>query len=458
MDGSATETSWSLESVPVPALLMRGRQVEGANAAARDLLALGVTFPVRAADALGAGFDPEGEPCHVVDVDRGRGRLSRVEVRVGPAMPDGGRLVLLRDVSVESANRRRLERGLEFERLLTRSSAELMRSTDERLDDVIVDALGAVGRFFGVDRAYVFLIDDDAGTQSNTHEWVAPGISHEAPNLQDVPLDTFPWLLEQLRADAAFRFESINDLPTAASSERAEFEREGIQSILIVPLWASGALRGFVGFDAVRSRVAWDEPYVIGLRLLAQMLAGALDARAMAHRLRRQAMHDAVTGLPNRLYLRDRFEHCMGRLPHPARVDAFLAVIDVDDFKVVNDRYGHACGDALLRELGRRLEAAVGEEGVVARVGGDEFVVVEPRGRGDVSVFADRLLEAATAPFDFGGGEHLVGLSIGLVQGVDEHDDLDTLLDRADAAMYRAKTAGKNRWSIAEPRAALSPG
>lgn len=451
MDGSPIDIRGSLDAVPVPALLVRGAQVVAANPAAAELLGPLLPLPQPLSGVLGVDVDDDAGSCRVVDVERTRGHVSRIEVRIGTRFDDGMRLVVLRDVSVESANRRRLERGLEFERLLTRGSAELMRSSGERLDEVIVDVLGAVGRFFGVDRAYLFLIDEQAGTQSNTHEWVAPGISHEAENLQDVPLDTFPWLLSRLRADDAFRYESIRDLPPEAHNERAEFEREGIQSILIVPLWAAGGLRGFAGFDAVRSRVEWDEPYVIGLRLLAQMLAGALDARAMAHRLRRQAMHDAVTGLPNRLYLRDRFEHCVRHLPPAARRKAFVAVIDVDDFKVVNDRYGHACGDALLRELGQRLESALGDEGVVARVGGDEFVVVEPRGREDARAFAARLLDAATPPFQFGGGEHLVGLSIGLVHGVDEQDDLDTLLDRADAAMYRAKTAGKNRWSIAGP-------
>lgn len=459
MDGTANDMARMLGAMPVPTLAVRDGQVVCANVAAEALLGIRLRAPTPVADLLGAGFDMDGASpwrCDVV-VDR---RSLHVEVAVGPSFSAGGeRLVLLRDVSREAETRQRLERGLAFERLLTRGSAELMRSPGDRLDAAIVEVLGAVGRFFGVDRAYVFLIDDDAATQSNTHEWVAPGISHEAHNLQDVPLDTFPWLLTQLRNDSVFRFECIADLPGEACNERAEFEREGIQSILIVPLWAGGALRGFAGFDAVRSRVEWGEPYVIGLRLLAQMLAGAIDARAMARRLRRQAMHDAVTGLPNRLYLRDRFEQCARHLPAAVRSAALVAVIDVDDFKVVNDRFGHACGDMLLRELGRRFEAALSSEGVVARVGGDEFVVVEPAGSERAEVFAQRILAAAREPFDVPGGHHRAAVSVGIVCGVEEGDELDTLLDRADVAMYRAKSSGKNRWALADAvdRAPLSP-
>lgn len=448
MDGSSAELDRLLDALPVAALCVAGDRVLARNPAARSLLGPGL--PAAVAGMLVDPPGPDGWTHRRFHLQHD-GRPLALDVTAGaPLDATGARILLLREAGDDGDHRHRLARGLEFERLLTRSSAELMRSPEERLDAAIVEVLGAVGRFFGVDRSYVFRIDEAAATQSNTHEWVAPGISQEAPNLQDVPLDTFPWLLARLREDAVFRFESIGDLPQEARNERAEFEREGIQSILIVPLWANGALRGFAGFDAVRCRVEWSDGYVVGLRLLAQMLAGALEARSMARSLRRQALHDAVTGLPNRLYLRERFEQCARRLPAGARAGAMVAVIDVDDFKVVNDRFGHACGDSLLRELGGRFQRAVGDEGVVARVGGDEFVVVDPQGQGGAEAFARRLLDAAGEPFPVPGGVHRAGVSIGLVCGVHEDDALDSLLDRADAAMYRAKASGKHQWALDE--------
>src|SRR5690606_2356675 len=128
-----------------------------------------------------------------------------------------------------------LQRRLQFERLLTIASARLIRATGPAVDDAIMSVLGDVGGFFAVDRAYVFLLDEAAGTQSNTHEWGATGISREAHNLQDVPLGTYPWLLSRLRADQVFQVDRVAEMPDEAASERAEFEREGIQSILIVP-------------------------------------------------------------------------------------------------------------------------------------------------------------------------------------------------------------------------------
>ncbi|MFZ5657517.1 MAG: diguanylate cyclase domain-containing protein [Pseudomonadota bacterium] len=434
-----------LDALPVAALLLGPPGIVAANALAQDLLG-------REAAGMGARIiavaDLHEPGAALAVLDAGEGHL--LEVAVGP-LRGGHRVVLLRTVDADVPVRQRLERRLEFERLLTRSSAALMRSGDARLDGEIEAVLGNVGGFFDVDRAYVFLIDEAAGTQSNTHEWTAPGVSREAQNLQHVPLDTFPWLLERLRSDAVFGYDRVEDLPPQAQAERREFEREGIRSILIVPLWSGARLRGFIGFDAVRRHVAWNDSYVVGLRLLAQMLSGALDARALARQLSRQAMHDALTGLPNRAYLSQRFQ------PGSAcRPGTLVGVVDVDDFKRVNDGHGHAAGDAVLRELGRRLTDALGPEAVVARLGGDEFVVVQPDPSEPAARLAARLVGIAAHPFEVAGTSQAIGISLGMVEARGP-TCLEVLLERADAAMYRAKATGKNRWVLAGPDPATEP-
>jgi diguanylate cyclase (GGDEF)-like protein len=441
MDGLGDMQRW-LDAMPVPALAVGSRGPVACNAAARDLLGHDAASTW---SQIAAGLpEAPGGGIHDVALPSAEGPLP-LEVSIGHPVADGIRVVVLRDAREDAAVRDCLERALDFERLLTRSSAALMRASDARLDEEIEQVLGDVGRFFDIDRAYVFRIDEASATQSNTHEWTAPGISREAPNLQGIPLDTFPWLLARLRQDAVFAYASLDDLPSDARNERAEFEREGIRSILIVPLWSAGSLRGFIGFDAVRRRVEWSESYVVGLRLLAQMLAGATDTRAMARQLRWQAMHDAVTGLPNRLYLRDRFAGCT-----QWQQGALVAVVDVDDFKVVNDRHGHGAGDAVLREVARRLAAVLGPDGLVARIGGDEFVVVQPHAREPAARFGARLVEAVEAPFELGGVSQSIGISVGLVDAAAGPSGLDAWLDHADAAMYRAKASGKRRWALAE--------
>ena len=455
--------------VPVALYAFAADTLVGANDAAWRLLG---HPPGGALEALADALDPGGRlrgllaspgapvpPAPLTQIARAHdGRAPCLELHVGPPGDgDGHRLVAAHDCTRWQGIEAQLQRRLAFERLLTGASATLIRSSGDRLDDAIAAVLGSVGAFFEVDRAYVFQIDDGAGTQSNTHEWVAAGISREAHNLQDVPLSTFPWLLARLREDSVFQVERVAELPPEAHNERSEFEREGIQSILVVPLWQGTNLHGFVGFDAVRRQVAWDDHFIVGLRLMAQMVASALEARTLAERLHDQAFRDPLTGLPNRKLLEDRFAQAAGRVRRNG-AGILVAVVDVDDFKQVNDSHGHAVGDQLLCEVGRRLQAAVRGTDTVSRMGGDEFVVLaEECGAGALARLAGRLLGACEAPLEVDGQSLQVGLSIGVARGEAPVDGLDGLLRAADAAMYRAKAEGKHRWLEAGPVAAGAP-
>jgi diguanylate cyclase (GGDEF)-like protein len=169
-------------------------------------------------------------------------------------------------------------------------------------------------------------------------------------------------------------------------------------------------------------------------------------------RLAHQAFHDALTGLPNRALFRDRLDHALAMR---RRAGGGLAVLflDLDDFKAVNDRYGHAIGDKLLRVAAERIGAGVRDGDTVARLGGDEFAVLL-EGSGDAEGIARGLLEALRRPYDLDGRLVTIGASVGLVEAADRAmhrtDDrtgestADWLVRRADAAMYAGKRGGKN--------------
>ncbi len=151
-----------------------------------------------------------------------------------------------------------------------------------------------------------------------------------------------------------------------------------------------------------------------------------------------QAMHDALTGLPNRLLFLDRLRHHLR-----ARQPLAVLLLDLDRFKEVNDTLGHPTGDALLVELGDRLLRTVGRAGTVARLGGDEFAVVLPGVlEGDAIRLAHRLRTVIAEPMDMEGITLEVGVSIGLAISPLHGDHPDTLLQRADVALYEAKERG----------------
>ena len=344
-----------------------------------------------------------------------------------------------------------LHRRLEFERTVVAISAALMRAQRGALDACIDSCLGALGQFFEVDRSYLFRMSEDGQRMSNTHEWVAPGVSREAANLQDVPATRFPWLMRELQADRAVIVPRVADLPAEAASEREEFERENIQSIVLVPVPSGISLWGFAGFDGVRRPVDWTEDFELGLRLTAKMLANALQSRELSDRLTNLAFHDPLTGLANRALLEDRLHRAQARA---RRSSGWISVllIDLDDFKQVNDDLGHAAGDQLLCEVSRRLQAVVRDSDTVARLGGDEFVLLlEEADEPTAAEIASRALDSLGQPWQPEGETppRRFGASIGLASARADELDPGTLLRESDRAMYVAKYGGKNR--IARP-------
>lgn len=165
-------------------------------------------------------------------------------------------------------------------------------------------------------------------------------------------------------------------------------------------------------------------------------------------RLSHDALHDALTGLPNRVMFNDRFARVLESARRYGRRAAVLYV-DLDGFKSVNDQWGHAAGDQLLQQVARRLEDCVRAEDTVARLGGDEFGIVLAAidQVEDCEVVADKVLSAMAQPFVLDSAVAQVSASVGAGLYPRHGSDADALLAQADAAMYAAKQAGKNRFS-----------
>jgi diguanylate cyclase (GGDEF)-like protein/PAS domain S-box-containing protein len=184
------------------------------------------------------------------------------------------------------------------------------------------------------------------------------------------------------------------------------------------------------------------------LQGIANVLAEAIAREAAEDRMRHQALHDPLSGLPNRTLLLERLGHWLGRAERGDKTAAVLFV-DVDHFKVVNDALGHELGDRLLCTVARRLRAALRPSDTVARIGGDEFVVLceDIDSEHEALAVAKRLSDAFEDPFKLAGRVHRVTASIGVAtwkSGV----TADELMRDADAAMYRAKERGRARFEL----------
>ncbi len=183
----------------------------------------------------------------------------------------------------------------------------------------------------------------------------------------------------------------------------------------------------------------WHERIVDACVHLGALAIERKEARAQIARL---AYYDTLTGLPNRSRLRDLISEATQACPAGKHVA--LAFLDVDNFKDINDTLGHSAGDELLVEFAERLRAQIQPGDMLGRLGGDEFVIVLPnRGAAEASIIASRITEALVMPLRIGTRQVPMSASMGISIYPDNATDIETLIQQADAAMYKAKRAGR---------------
>jgi diguanylate cyclase (GGDEF)-like protein/PAS domain S-box-containing protein len=189
-----------------------------------------------------------------------------------------------------------------------------------------------------------------------------------------------------------------------------------------------------------------DSGRVISILSLAQDVSSRIQAE---ERLQYMATHDGLTGLPNSVLLNDRLDAALSRARRAKRRVGVM-FLDLDHFKDVNDTLGHRVGDALLKELARRIRAALRQSDVLARISGDEFVVVleDLPDEGSPERVARKILDEVRRPFLVEGNEIHVSGSLGLALHPEDGSDAETLLKNADAAMYHAKELGRNSFRL----------
>jgi diguanylate cyclase (GGDEF)-like protein len=353
-------------------------------------------------------------------------------------------LVVARDVSERTRAEQQLARRARQQHAVAALGRFALESHD--LGELMTEAVKTATETLGVEVGRVLELDE-AGERLTVVAAVGAPLGFVSGS-QAMPLS----LAESESAGHTLRTGEPTIVEDMASETRfkpsATLLKLGVVSSLSVPIEGHDQPFGVLNVNVLEPR-AFTEDEVEFLTAVATLIIIAVERDRGEQVTRHAALHDPLTGLPNRTLALDRLAQALARRQRD-HIDVAVFVLDVDGFKLINDSLGHAAGDELLLALAPRLIAAVRATDTVARLGGDEFVVICPdvdavRGATDV---ANRLAGAVSRPLSLSSGEHFFTVSVGGTLAANREDTPESLLGDADAAMYRAKARGRGGYEL----------
>jgi diguanylate cyclase (GGDEF)-like protein len=345
----------------------------------------------------------------------------------------------VQDITEQKRMEEALRRRIDTEKILANISTRFVKFAD--FDNAIRASLADIGQLSGACRVCLFQFCESDGTMDNSHEWCEKGVMPEIKHLQTA---MFPWWVKNLHANTVLYLPDVSKMPPEAAREREFLERQSIQSVLALPLYIEERLQGFIRLDNI---IPIAEGDISLLRIASEIIGSALARRQTEALINHLAYHDTLTNLPNRNLLQDRLQMA---IIQAKRINDIVAVmfLDLDSFKSINDTLGHHVGDLLLKAVADRLTWCIRKGDTVARMGGDEFMVILPDlGHAlNAATIANKIIYTLQQPFSICGYKLSTTASIGISIYPLDADDKDSLIKQADIAMYLAKEQGKNTY------------
>ncbi|MBD2691133.1 EAL domain-containing protein [Anabaena catenula] len=315
----------------------------------------------------------------------------------------------------------------------------------------IEKALATFGEAANGDRVYLFHNHSHPVTGemavSLQFEWIKSGVKPSLHHWQNQSYQTSGlgrWYTILSRGQSISGL--IQEFPT---TEKELLSRDNIQSLLLVPLRLEEDFWGYLGLADCTSPRRWSRHEESSLLTMAAIISGARQRQQVEEKIRYQALHDLLTGLPNRLQFNDLLAKA---IQTAVQTPDSLAVmfLDLDRFKMINDTLGHTLGDELLQSVAQRLRDSLRPGDTIARWGGDEFTILLPQIRDidEVTQVALRILQALENAFYLQEHELYISSSIGIALLNEHSPDAETLIQHADTALYYAKDKGRNNYKF----------
>ncbi|MDD2217920.1 MAG: diguanylate cyclase [Eubacteriales bacterium] len=338
-----------------------------------------------------------------------------------------------------------------IQKLIAQISHDFVSVNERNFNEKTMNMLKQCGSFIGSDKASIALLDQDKDKVYYSAEWRSRDIQTQAEPFGELKKEMRAVLLKEFEFNNIVRLHDAKFMSFAENfTSRAQVEMA--QSILALPIKKQGDIIGIMVFVTPRPSLYSNLESFTYLEIIANIIVDAITKTEAEREINFIAYHDQLTLLPNRILFKSELERKIRRAKRNGTMFA-VAFLDIDSFKTVNDTMGHDLGDRLLSEAARILSLSIRPDDIIARYGGDEFVILINNidSKKNIENIMDRIIEAFYEPVQLNEREYNMSVSVGVALYPQDAGDAKSLLKCADTAMYTSKMRGKSQYSLYSP-------
>ena len=335
------------------------------------------------------------------------------------------------------------------EKLMSDIASALMTVNENNTEAKLKEVMAMWGRHLQADCMDIFFLDDAQKTVSSAYQSCGSGIKSAAAlgTAEKEGIFTAAIALSRLwnEGDPCSKVNAL----AGNETENQWAEKIKVGALTIIPLKSAERLIGIVAIEKIAGTAGRKEEQQKTCHIVARMVTDVWLKIEADRKIKYDAYYDSLTSLPNRQHFTDRLRQAINMAMRTNKLVGVL-FIDIDSFKSVNDALGHAGGDLLLQQIGQRMRKSVREYDVVARFGGDEFLIMVPQADDSAGIeyVAAKVLENLKEPVTLREQKFVISVSVGIAVFPIDGDEPDALLKNADIAMYASKDIGKNRYAL----------